>query len=162
MPDRIAMNQRTFMQRAIELALQGLRENSGGPFGAVIVRDDRIVAEGWNQVTSTNDPTAHAEIVAIRNACSALNRLNLPDCDIYTNCEPCPMCLGAIYWARLRIIYYSSTRADAARIGFDDDFIYKEVALPPELRKVPTIRIVEPRSDFVFNEWVNSLEKKRY
>jgi guanine deaminase len=156
------MKQQTFMQRAIELALQKMRENSGGPFGAVIVCADRILAEGWNQVTSTNDPTAHAEIVAIRNACTILNRFDLPDCDIYTNCEPCPMCLGAIYWARLRTIYYSSTKVDAARIGFDDDFIYKEIALPPELRKITAIRIVDARSNFVFNEWVNSPEKKRY
>src|SRR6266576_6383725 len=104
------MKQQTFMQRAIDLALQKMRENRGGPFGAVIVRDNRIIAEGWNQVTSINDPTAHAEIVAIRSACRILNSFDLPDCDIYTNCEPCPMCLGAIYWARLCTIYYSSTR----------------------------------------------------
>ena len=107
-----------FMQRAAELALQKMRENSGGPFGAIIVREGKIVAEGWNQVTSANDPTAHAEIVAIRNACASLKTFSLEGCEIYTNCEPCPMCLGAIYWARLQCLYYANSRQDAARIGF--------------------------------------------
>jgi guanine deaminase len=156
------MSQRTFMRRAIELALERMRENSGGPFGAVIVGDDRIIAEGWNQVTSTNDPTAHAEIVAIRKACTVLDRFDLRDCDIYANCEPCPMCLGAIYWARLRRMYYASTRADAARIGFDDEFIYREIAVPLERRKIPAVRIVDAGADFVFSEWANSPEKRRY
>ena len=122
------MSEKAFMRRAAALALEKMRANSGGPFGAVIVRNDTIIAEGWNEVTSSNDPTAHAEIVAIRRACTLLGAFNLPDCDIYTSCEPCPMCLGAIYWARLRRVYYANTRADASQIGFDDGFIYSEVA----------------------------------
>ena len=122
------MSENAFMRRAAALALEKMRANSGGPFGAVIVRNDTIIAEGWNEVTLSNDPTAHAEIVAIRRACTLLGAFNLPDCDIYTSCEPCPMCLGAIYWARLRRVYYANTRADASQIGFDDGFIYSEVA----------------------------------
>jgi tRNA(Arg) A34 adenosine deaminase TadA len=152
------MNPRSFMQRAIALA----RENSEGPFGAVIVRDNRIIAEGWDQVTSTSDPSAHAEIVAIRKACAVLNRITLPDCDIFTNCEPCPMCLGAIYWVKLHSIYYSNTRADAAGIGFDDEFIYKEIGLLPEKRTIPAVRLIDDKADLVFSEWANSHGKKRY
>jgi tRNA(Arg) A34 adenosine deaminase TadA len=114
------MTEHTFMQRAVALALEKMRANSGGPFGAVIARDNMIISEGWNEVTSTNDPTAHAEIVAIRRACALLGKFDLPDCDIYTSCEPCPMCLGAIYWARLRRVYYANTRIEAAQIGFDE------------------------------------------
>jgi tRNA(Arg) A34 adenosine deaminase TadA len=121
------MTKQAFMQRAVTLALEKMRANSGGPFGAVIVRNNRIISEGWNEVTSSNDPTAHAEIVAIRRACALLGAFNLPDCDIYTSCEPCPMCLGAIYWARLRRVYYANSRAEAAQIGFDDGFIYDEI-----------------------------------
>src|SRR6516162_7841233 len=136
------MSEQAFMQRAVALALEKMRANSGGPFGAVIVRNDTIIAEGWNEVTFSNDPTAHAEIVAIRRACTLLGAFNLPDCDIDTSCEPCPMCLGAIYWARLRRVYYANTRADASQIGFDDGFIYSEVARVPELRKIPHLRLV--------------------
>lgn len=116
-----------FMMRAIELAIEGVRANSGGPFGAVIVKNGEIIGEGWNQVTSTSDPTAHAEIVAIRRACEKLGTFHLEGCVIYTSCEPCPMCLGAIYWAKLEKIFYSCTRKDAASIGFADDFIYEEI-----------------------------------
>jgi guanine deaminase len=130
------MTEQAFMQRAVALALEKMRANSGGPFGAVIVRNGAIIAEGWNEVTSSNDPTAHAEIVAIRRACALLGVFNLLDCDIYTSCEPCPMCLSAIYWARLRCIYYANTRLEASQIGFDDEFIYNEVARTPELRKI--------------------------
>jgi guanine deaminase len=131
------MSQQEFMQRAIALSLEKLRQDGTGPFGAVIVRDGRIIAEGWNQVTAGNDPTAHAEIVAIRKACAAAGSFNLPDADIYTSCEPCPMCLAAIHWARLRRIYYAKTRTDANRIGFDDQFLYDEIARPLAARSIP-------------------------
>jgi tRNA(Arg) A34 adenosine deaminase TadA len=152
------MNEGWFMQRAIALA----RENREGPFGAVIVRDNMIIAEGCDQVTSTNDPSAHAEMVAIRKACALLARINLPDCIIFTNCEPCPMCLGAIYWANLRSIYYSNTRADAASIGFDDEFIYQEIGLLPERRKIPAVQLLGEKPDLVFSDWASHHGKKRY
>jgi tRNA(Arg) A34 adenosine deaminase TadA len=156
------MIETTFMTRANALALAKMRENMGGPFGAVIVRDRKIVAEGWNRVTSDNDPTAHAEIVAIRSACSALERFDLSGCEIFSNCEPCPMCLGAIYWARLSRIYYSHTRQDAAAIGFDDAFIYDEMSLAAESRRIPAIRIMTENSGLAFDEWAKSPEKTRY
>ena len=156
------MSEHIFMQRASALALEKMRANNGGPFGAVIVRDDEILAEGWNEVTSSNDPTAHAEIVAIRRACARIGTFSLSDCDIYTSCEPCPMCLGAIYWARLRRIYYANTRADASQIGFDDEFIYGEVGRAPELRKLPHIRLPMDDARAAFKEWAASPEKTRY
>jgi tRNA(Arg) A34 adenosine deaminase TadA len=151
-----------FMNRAAALSLEMMRADSGGPFGAVIVRNGEVIAEGWNQVTSTNDPTAHAEIVAIRRACIVLGGFNLPDCDIYTSCEPCPMCLGAIYWARLRRIYFANSRADAARIGFDDDFIYREIGIEPPARSVPSIKIESVDAQAAFREWLDSPHKIRY
>ena len=156
------MNNDEFMRRAVALSREKMRANSGGPFGALIVHDGTVVAEGWNQVTSTNDPTAHAEIVAIRRACAALNRFNLPDCDIYTSCEPCPMCLGAIYWARLRRIYFANTRAQAAAIGFDDDFIYREMAIEPHARGIPGVRLADADAQVVFQEWMQRPDKVRY
>jgi tRNA(Arg) A34 adenosine deaminase TadA len=156
------MNAKTFMQRAIAIALEKMREDEGGPFGAVVVRNNTIIAEGWNQVTSRNDPTAHAEMVAIRRACELLDTFNLPDCDLYTNCEPCPMCLGAIYWARLGRVYYANTRLEAAEIGFDDDFIHEQVALPPEQRTIPNIRLMVDDARLVFEEWAASPDKIRY
>jgi guanine deaminase len=156
------MSEQAFMQRAAALALEKMRANSGGPFGAVIVRNGTIIAEGWNEVTSSNDPTAHAEIVAIRRACKLLDAFNLPDCEMYTSCEPCPMCLGAIYWARLRRVYYANTRAEASRIGFDDEFIYGEVALPPESRKIPHLRLITDNAKMAFTQWAASPEKVRY
>jgi guanine deaminase len=156
------MTENAFMQRAIALALEKMRQDDGGPFGAVIVRENTIIAEGWNQVTSRNDPTAHAEVVAIRQACAALGTFDLSDCDIYTNCEPCPMCLGAIYWARLRRVYYANTRIEAAEIGFDDAFIYEQVALPPDKRKIPNIRLMIEEAREAFQEWAASPEKVRY
>src|SRR5438045_1315378 len=119
-----------FMQRAIRLAQNGMDSNAGGPFGALVVKDGEIIAEGSNRVTSTNDPTAHAEIVAIRNACQKLNSFQLDGCRIYTSCEPCPMCLGAIYWARPEKVFFACTREDAANVGFDDQFIYDEIEKP--------------------------------
>src|SRR6266849_1948876 len=119
-----------FMARAIQLAVENVRSGQGGPFGAVVVKDGSIIAEGANQVTATNDPTAHAEVLAIRIACAKLGAFDLPDCEIYTSCEPCPMCLGAIYWARLTRVFFANAATDASKIGFDDSFIYGEIARP--------------------------------
>ena len=156
------MSTELFMQRAVALALEKMRANDGGPFGAVVVRGGEIVAEGWNQVTSTNDPTAHAEVVAIRRACATLGTFNLSDCDMYASCEPCPMCLGAIYWARFARFYYANTRAEAASIGFDDDFIYREIPLDPAARSIPAIRQVTAQSHVPFAEWAAKTDKVRY
>lgn len=156
------MDGKQFMQRAISLAREKMNDNNGGPFGAVIVRNGEIIAEGWNQVTSANDPTGHAEVVAIRRACAKLGTFNLPGCDIYASCEPCPMCLGAIYWARLRHIYYANTREEAAAIGFDDDFIYKEIGLTPATRSIPATRLVTATSHLPFAEWAAKPDKVPY
>jgi tRNA(Arg) A34 adenosine deaminase TadA len=156
------MSDDPFMQRAVALALEKMRADDGGPFGAVIVRNGEIVAEGWNQVTSTNDPTAHAEVVAIRRACAKLNTFNLSDCDIYASCEPCPMCLGAVYWARLRTLYYANTRGEAAGIGFDDAFIYDEIPLEPAKRRIPGIHRITTESHVPFAEWAAKADKIRY
>jgi guanine deaminase len=157
-----AMDQNSLMERAAALALAKMRANQGGPFGAVIVRDGEVIAEGWNQVTSANDPTGHAEVTAIRNACARLKTFSLEACDIYTNCEPCPMCLGAIYWARIKHIYYSNTRSDAAKIGFDDDFIYREIGMPLAERSIPSVRVVNATAELAFNEWAVKPDKQRY
>jgi tRNA(Arg) A34 adenosine deaminase TadA len=151
-----------FMQRAVALALEKMRANDGGPFGAVVVRNGGIVAEGWNQVTSTNDPTAHAEVVAIRRACDKLGRFDLSDCEMYASCEPCPMCLGAIYWARFPRLYYANTRSEAAGIGFDDDFIYREIPLDPAKRSIPGIQLTTATSAQPFAEWAAKSDKVRY
>ena len=151
-----------FLLLSFEVALQGVESGDGGPFGAVIVRGDEIIAEGWNEVTSTNDPTAHAEVSAIRRACARLDTFQLAECDLFTNCEPCPMCLGAIYWARLRHVYYVHTRAEAAAIGFDDDFIYREVVLDPAARRIPATRLALPDGLDAFAEWVNKPDKVQY
>jgi guanine deaminase len=156
------MSHDPFMRRAAALALEKMRSNVGGPFGAVVVRDGEIVAEGWNEVTSSSDPTAHAEVVAIRRACARLASFQLADCDIFSNCEPCPMCLGAIYWARLRHIYYVHTRTEAAAIGFDDDFIYREIALDPAARSIPATRLTLPRDLDAFAEWTAKTDKVPY
>ena len=151
-----------FMRRAIALAEEKMRANLGGPFGAVIVRDGTIVAEGFNKVTSSNDPTAHAEIVAIRGACQALDTFSLTGCDIYTTCEPCPMCLAAIYWARLDTVYFGNTRQDAARIGFDDDHIYREIPLPLDRRALPMRRLLAAEAASAFDEWDRKPDKISY
>jgi guanine deaminase len=156
------MTKEDFMQRAIDVALERMRANKGGPFGAVVVRNGAIVAEGWNEVTSTNDPTAHAEVVAIRRACAELGTFNLSDCDIYASCEPCPMCLGAIYWARFRALYYANTREEAAAVGFDDDFIYREMPLAPAARAIPGVHLQTPRSPDLFAEWAAKPDKIKY
>jgi guanine deaminase len=156
------MTPEDFMRRAIALSRERMEQGCGGPFGAVIARGDRIVAEGWNEVTSALDPTAHAEIVAIRAACKALGRFELKGCEIFTSCEPCPMCLAAIYWARLDRIYYANDRAGAARIGFDDALIYREVALPPGARRLPMVRLLEEEARAAFEGWERKRDKVRY
>jgi len=151
-----------FMRRAIALALENVRAGNGGPFAALVVKEGRVIAEGTNRVTSSNDPTAHAEIVAIREACRVLNDFQLTGCDLYTTCEPCPMCLGAIYWARPARIFYAGTAADAAAAGFDDAFIYDELKLPPTARRIPTAQILREESLAIFAAWQNQENKKRY
>ena len=151
-----------FMQRAIDISRKGMESNDGGPFGAVVVKDGKIIAEGNNRVTSSNDPTAHAEVVAIRNACTALDTFQLDGCIIYTSCEPCPMCLGAIYWARPDKMFYACTKEDAARIGFDDDFIYKELDLKIKDRSIPTVQIMNAEANEVFKSWETKEDKTEY
>lgn len=150
------------MRRAIALSRQKMKENCGGPFGAVIVRQGQVIGEGWNMVTSSADPTAHAEVVAIRAACKSLGDFKLQGCDIYTSCEPCPMCLAAIYWARLDRIYYANTRTDAAAIGFDDDFLYREISLPEAQRTLPCSRLLPDEAKDVFAEWLKKVDKTPY
>lgn len=151
-----------FMEEAVKLADEGMRENRGGPFGCVIVRRGEIVARGNNGVTATNDPTAHAEITAIRDACQKLKTFQLSDCELYTSCEPCPMCLAAIYWARIPSVFYGNTRADAAAIGFDDDFIYKQIPLPPSERTVEMKALLRDTAQRSFKEWTEKSDKLRY
>jgi guanine deaminase len=155
------MNQK-FMREAIRLSIQKMRGGHGGPFGAVVVRGDRIVGRGWNQVTSANDPTAHAEIVAIREACRRLKTFVLEGCELYTSCEPCPMCLSAIYWSRLDGIYYGNTRRDAAKIDFDDDLIYREVGLPIHQRKLVMKPLLRKEALAAFEEWRQKPDKIAY
>lgn len=155
-------NDQFFMRRAIELAETGMNSNEGGPFGAVVVKDGKIIAEGNNGVTSTNDPTAHAEVVAIRRACEKLNSFQLEDCIIYTSCEPCPMCLGAIYWARPKKVFYACDNKDAAKIDFDDQFIYDEIDMPIEKRTIPFVRILKEEGVIVFNQWAKKTDKTEY
>lgn len=153
---------RQFMLRAIELARSGMESGDGGPFGCVVVKDGRVVGEGNNRVTSTNDPTAHAEVVAIREACKTLDAFQLDGCSIYTSCEPCPMCLGAIYWARPAQVFYACTREDAAAVGFDDDFIYDEIALPNEDRKRLMINLLRDEGVALFQDWDAKPDKIEY
>jgi guanine deaminase len=151
-----------FMQRALQLAMESVQSGRGGPFGAVIVKDSAIIAEGSNQVTSSNDPTAHAEILAIRQACSKLGVFELKDCELYTSCEPCPMCLGAIYWSRLARLYFATTAQDAAAIGFDDSLIYREIALPSSQRRIPALQMMSPEAQAPFRAWADKLDKIVY
>jgi guanine deaminase len=155
------MNKR-YMQEAVRISIQMMRRGVGGPFGAVVVRKGKIVGRGCNQVTSTNDPTAHAEVVAIRDACKRLKTFQLDDCELYTSCEPCPMCLSAIYWARLKKVYYGNTREDAAQIEFDDDFIYNEVSRPIAERKIPMKQLLRKEALLAFKEWESKADKIRY
>lgn len=151
-----------YMKRAIRMAEKGLNSNAGGPFGCVIVKDDKIIAEGYNRVTSTNDPTAHAEVIAIRKACKILKSFQLEDCIIYTSCEPCPMCIGAIYWARPKKVYYACTKKDAAKIDFDDQFIYDELEKKIDDREIQFVRLLRKDAMHVFNKWVNKADKTKY
>jgi len=158
----ITENDKRFMRRAIELAMYSVNEKDGGPFGCVIVRNGEVVGEGRNLVTSANDPTAHAEVVAIRDACSKLGTFQLDDCTIYTSCEPCPMCLGAIYWARAKKIYIGCSREDAAAFGFDDAFIYDEIGLDPAKRTIPAIRMLNDEAVECFKAWETDPDKIEY
>lgn len=151
-----------FMREAIRLAEEGMHGGRGGPFGCVIVRGHEIVGRGNNCVTSTNDPTAHAEVTAIREACTRLGTFQLSDCELYTNCEPCPMCLAAIYWARIPVVYYANTRTDAAAIGFDDDFIYQQVPLPAGERSVRMKSLLREEALAGFRAWEAKADKVRY
>lgn len=150
------------MSRVIELSRQSMNSMNGGPFAALVVRGDEIISTGTNSVTLWNDPTAHAEIVAIRQACSTLNTYQLSDCEIYSSCEPCPMCLGAIYWARPRALYFAGDRRDAAKAGFDDEFIYDELLLPLHERKIPTVQMMREQAAQVLAEWKAKADKQRY
>lgn len=154
--------EKKFMHRAIELAQSGMEQNHGGPFGCVIVKNGTIIAEGHNRVTTDNDPTAHAEIIAIRKACAKLNDFQLTDCEIYTSCEPCPMCFGAIYWARPKKIYYAANREDAAKAGFDDEFIYKELENSKKDHTIPMQQSERNKAIQVFEEWIKKEDKIDY
>lgn len=153
---------KSFMARAIRLSVENVRRGNGGPFGAVVVKDGMTVAEGVNSVTAKSDPTAHAEIVAIRKACSRLETFSLTNCEIYTSCEPCPMCLGAIYWAHISRIYFGNAAADASKIGFDDSFIYREFAQPLAARKIPMIQMMRDEALTAFRAWHEKRDKILY
>jgi len=142
-----------FMREAIRISLENVESGKGGPFGAIVVKNGEIIARGGNEVTSSNDPTAHAEVVAIRKACEQLGSFQLDGCEIYCSCEPCPMCLGAIYWARPSKIYFANTKKDAADINFDDDFIYKEIAVSNDQRSLPTVQLLRDEALVVFKKW---------
>ncbi|HEY5329496.1 MAG TPA: nucleoside deaminase [Acidobacteriaceae bacterium] len=150
------------MQQAIALATENVTSGRGGPFGAVIVKDGKVIATGTNQVTGLNDPTAHAEVVAVRNACAALGTFQLEGCEVYTSCEPCPMCLAAIYWSRCSVIFYGNNAADAAKVGFDDSFLYEEVKKPLEERTIPIVRLLPDEAWVSFAAWEKSPFKVDY
>jgi guanine deaminase len=151
-----------FMREAIKLSIDNVKSGKGGPFGAVIVKDGKIIAHGTNEVTSSNDPTAHAEVVAIRNACKMLGTFQLDNCDIYTSCEPCPMCLGAIYWSRPARLFFANTKKDAADIHFDDQFIYQELEIPYQDRKLITKQLLRDEALEAFKLWSKSIHKIEY
>jgi tRNA(Arg) A34 adenosine deaminase TadA len=152
----------TFLREAIRLSIEKMEANEGGPFGAVIVRDGQIVGRGWNRVTSTNDPTAHAEVVAIRDACSRLGTFSLAGCEIYTSCEPCPLCLAAIYWARLDHIYFAASGEDAARAGFDDRAFQRELCLPAGSRSIPMEQGLRDEAQVGLEAWLKKGDRIRY
>lgn len=154
--------EKRFIREAIELSRNGMLNNDGGPFGCIVVKGNEIVGRGNNRVTSTNDPTAHAEVVAIRDACKNLGTFQLDECEIYTSCEPCPMCMGAIYWARPKKVYYANTRVDAANIGFDDSLIYDELVLPLDQRKIVIECLGRDEALKVFEEWNSKADKITY
>ncbi|HVH86803.1 MAG TPA: nucleoside deaminase [Terriglobales bacterium] len=151
-----------FMRRAIELSMENVQSNRGGPFGAVVVKNGNVIGEGANQVLTTNDPSAHAEVVAIREACRKLNSFQLAGCEIYSSCEPCPRCMGLIYWARPDHLYYANTAADAASVGFDDAFIYRELAIPPENRSLKMKQMMRDEALIAFVAWDKKPDKIRY
>lgn len=151
-----------FMREAIRLSIEKMQAGYGGPFGAVIVKDGQIIARGFNQVTSTNDPTCHAEVDAIRKACAALGNFQLENCDLYTSCEPCPMCLGAIYWARPRRVFYGNTKQDAAAVGFDDQFIYDEIKQPLDQRRIPMQELLRDEAQEGFWAWTQHEARQDY
>ena len=151
-----------YMMEAIALSKKAIENNEGGPFGCIVVKDDKIIGRGNNKVILDNDPTAHAEIVAIRDACKYLGTFQLSGCEIYTSCEPCPMCLGAIYWARPEKIYYANTREDAADAGFDDSTIYKEINLDVKKRKIPSANLCRSDAFIIFENWINKEDKMVY
>jgi tRNA(Arg) A34 adenosine deaminase TadA len=155
-------HEQKFLERAIELSREGMRSGKGGPFGCVIVKDGTIIGEGCNQVATSNDPTAHAEIVAIRNACKTLNSFQLTGCDVYASCEPCPMCMGAIYWARPQRVIYANTKQDAAAINFDDKFIYDEIEKADSEKAIVFIHYPAKKAIEVFEEWKNMVHKIEY
>lgn len=156
------MNHEDFLRRAIKISYQKMMEGQGGPFGCVIVKNGNIIAEGWNTVTSSNDPTAHAEVNAIRKACQSLGSHQLSDCILYTSCEPCPMCLGAIYWARPDKVYFAASKKDAADAGFDDSFIYQELELDHSNRKIPMIQLLQSEAQISFKAWIEKEDKSLY
>lgn len=151
-----------FLREAIRLSLEKMEANEGGPFGAVVVRDGTIVGRGWNRVTSTNDPTAHAEVVAIRDACSRLQTFSLAGCEIYSSCEPCPLCLAAIYWARLDRVYFAATCDDAAAAGFDDRSFYREVRKPTKERSIPMVQALRDEALVALQAWIAKADRIRY
>ncbi len=155
-------SQKSFMRQAIELAKNGMLAGNGGPFGCVIVKDGKIIGQGSNMVLKTNDPTAHAEVVAIREACKNLKHFQLEGCEVYTSCEPCPMCLGAIFWARPARVFYACTKEDAADAGFDDEFIYQEIEITPEKRQIPMIAMMREESLEAFALWKEKGDKTLY
>jgi len=160
--DRWGKVNNAFMQEAIERAVENVRTGRGGPFGAIVVKDGRVIATGTNSVTSANDPTAHAEVTAIREACRALGTFQLTGCEIYTSCEPCPMCLGAIYWARPDRVFFAATAIDAAEAGFDDSFIYEELKHPHRERKIPLEPMMREAGLEPFREWARKGDRIRY
>lgn len=159
---RLSPGDLAHMDRAVQLSIRKMLAGSGGPFGAVVVRNGKVIASGFNQVTSQNDPTSHAEIVAIRAACKRRKNFHLSGCFLYTSCEPCPMCLGAIYWARLERVYYALSRRDAAMIGFADDMIYREIAKPPGKRSIPMIQLANSRAADAFRQWMVNPHRVQY
>jgi guanine deaminase len=156
------MEKEDFMREAIRLSIENVETGKGGPFAALVVKDGKIIARGTNIVTNSNDPTAHAEITAIRQACKVLNNFQLHGCAIYSSCEPCPMCLGAIYWARPAQLYYGNTQSDAAAIGFDDSFIYQELSLPPSKRRLPQEQLLPQEALIAFSHWMAKENKEEY
>lgn len=156
------MEREAWMEKAVQLALENVLQSRGGPFGAIVVKEGRIVGAGSNEVTTKNDPTAHAEVQAIREACRQLGTFQLSDCELYTSCEPCPMCMGAIYWARPKAVYFACTKQDAAKIGFDDQFIYEQIGIPYEERTIPFIQLQPESFRKPFEAWAQSPSKVEY